>query len=83
MSFIGTHDFRDIEVSSPRAGDVIVNGRFTNDSTATGILIIVIGESDVYYHMATRNGDSVQENIVSGLPGGYGTLFVTKMLKFG
>ena len=49
---------------------MIVNGNFTNDSTVTGILIVVIGHSDVYYSKATRDGDSVQYRIITGLPGG-------------
>ena len=67
---IGTHDFRNIEVTSLSAGEVMVNGSFTNDSTATGVLIIVTGESNVYYHEATRDGGTVRESIVAGLPGG-------------
>ena len=68
---IGTHDFYNIEVSSPRSGDVMVTGTFADGSTATGVLLIVVNESSIYHYQAERYGDSVRDNIISGVPGGY------------
>ena len=67
----GTHDFRDISSSSLHPGEVRVTGSFTDDSTATGVLVIVIGDSEVIYHKASRDGtDKIKETLITGLAGG-------------
>ena len=66
----GTHDFRDIYLSTLRPGQVRVTGSFTDDSTATGVLVIVIGDSEVIYHKASRDGtDKIKETLITGLAG--------------
>ena len=50
-----------------------MTGSFTDDSTATGVLVIVIGDSEVIYHMhkASRDGtDKIKEILITGLAGG-------------
>ena len=48
-----------------------MNGTFTDDSTATGVLVIVSSDSEVIYHKATREGsDKIKEVVISGLVGG-------------
>ena len=70
LTHVGTHDFGNISVSSLDSGDVMVTGNFTDGSMATGILIIVIGESSIInYHQAMRDDNSIRNNIISGLPG--------------
>ena len=67
--YTGTHDFRDISIS-PFTGAVRVTGRFTEGSPATGVLVIVSGDSDSYYHIATRDGSDIQEATITGIAGG-------------
>ena len=48
-----------------------MTGSFTDDSTATGVLVIVIGDSEVIYHKASRDGtDKIKETLITGLAGG-------------
>ena len=48
-----------------------MTGSFTGDSTATGVLVIVIGDSKVIYHNASRDGtDKIKETLITGLAGG-------------
>ena len=69
--FVGTHDFSGIFSSSLHPGEIKVTGNFTDDSTATGVLVIVIGGSEVIYHKASRDGtDKIKETFITGLLGG-------------
>ena len=48
-----------------------MTGSFTDDSTATAILVIVIGDSEVIYHKASRDGtDKIKETFITGLADG-------------
>ena len=68
---VGTHDFREIMSSSLHPGEVRVTGSFTDDSTATGVLVVVIGDSEVIYHKASRDGtDKIKEILITYLAGG-------------
>ena len=68
-SLSGTHDFWNISIS-PFSGAVRVTGRYIEGSPATGVLVIVSGDSDSYYHIATRDGSDIQEATVTGIAGG-------------
>ena len=58
-------------LSSLNPGEVRVTGKFTNDPTATGVLIIVSRGSEVIYHTATpEESDKIIEPVISGLAGG-------------
>ena len=63
--------FQNIKTSSLNPGEVRVTGTFTNDPTATGVLVIVTSDSEVIYHKVTREGsDEIIETVISGLAGG-------------
>ena len=48
-----------------------MTGSFTDDSTATGVLVIVIGDSEVIYHKASKDGtDKIKGALITGLAGG-------------
>ena len=82
--FSGTHDFRDILSSSVDPGEVRVIGSFTDDSTATGVLVIVFGDSEVIYHKASRDGtDKIKETLITGLAGGEYSISVFVVEKDG
>ena len=72
----GTHDFQDISISSPSAGVVRVTGRFVEGSPATGVLVIVSGDSGVTYHMSSRRGSGNHAVTIPGLAGGDYTVSV-------
>ena len=59
----GTHDIQNISVSSPQPGEVRVTGDFINGSTATGVLAVIITESEIFYHVVER-GRNEQHDIV-------------------
>ena len=69
---LGTHEIHNISVNnSPQPGEVRVTGNFIDGSTATGVLVIVIGDSEVIYHNASRDGtDKIKETFITGLAGG-------------
>ena len=69
---LGTHEIQNISVnSSSKPGEVRVTGSFTDDSTATGVLVIVFGDSEVIYHKASRDGtDKIKTTLITGLAGG-------------
>ena len=70
LSSLGTHDFRNVSISSHQAGEVIVTGSFTSDSTASGVVVIIGSNSNVYYHMSKRDREDTQETVISGIAGG-------------
>ena len=48
-----------------------VTGTLTNNSTATGVFVIVSSDYEVIYHKATRkDSDKIIETVISGLAGG-------------
>ena len=47
-----------------------VSGIYTEGSPATGVLVIVSGDSDSYYQIATRDGSDIQEATITGIAGG-------------
>ena len=68
--FSGTHDLQDISISSPSAGVVRVTGRFVEGSPATGVLVIVSGDSGIHYHNSSKSGSGSHEVTIPGLAGG-------------
>ena len=72
---VGTHGVRNIQISSPHAGSVRVTGSFTDDSSGSGILVIIATHSDVLYHKATRDS-TLMSTLISGIPGGNCTISV-------
>ena len=68
---VGTHDIQNISVTSPQPGEFRVTGDFIDGSTATGVLLIAIGDSEVIYRKASRDGtDKIKETFITGLAGG-------------
>ena len=79
MTYTGTHDFQNMSVSSPLPGQIRVTGYFIQESTATGILIIVYSltnksESDVHYISKGRE-QSTESNIIISVLGLNGSLY--------
>ena len=70
-AYVGTHDIQNISVSSPQPGEVRVTGDFIDGSTATGVLVVIITESEIFYHFVER-GSNVEafNDTIQGLVGG-------------
>ena len=70
MHFTGTHDIQSISVS-PQPGEVRVTGDFMKGSTATGVLAVIISESEIFYHFVERGSNEQQfDGNVLGVVGG-------------
>ena len=69
--YSGTHDIQNISVSSPQPGEVRVTGDFINRSIATGVLAVIITESQIFYHFVER-GRNVEafNDTIQGVVGG-------------
>ena len=52
-----------------------VTGNFTDDSSGSGILVIITNQFDVHYHKAKRNG-ILMSTLIIGIPGGNCTVSV-------
>ena len=59
-NYAGTHDIQNISVSSPQPGEVRVTGDFINGSTATGVLAVIITESEIFYDVVERGSNEQQ-----------------------
>ena len=70
-NYVGTHDIQNISVSSPQPGEVRVTGDFINGSTATGVLAVIITESEIFYHLVERGSNKQQfADTIQGVVGG-------------
>ena len=68
----GTHYVKNILVSSPAPGEIIVTGDFLNSSTTTGLLVIAYtSSSNVRYHLYSRTPNEQDfRTVINNLEGG-------------
>ena len=59
-TYVGTHDIQNISVSSPQPGEIRMTGNFINGSTATGVLAVIITESQIFYHVVEQGSNEQQ-----------------------
>ena len=70
-TYVGTHDIQNISVSSPQLGEVRVTGDFINGTTATGVLAVIISESEIFYHFVERgNNEQYFDNTIQSAASG-------------
>ena len=70
-NYVGTHDIQNISVSSPQPGEVRVTGDFINESTVTGVLAVIITESQIFYNVVERGSNEQQfDDTIQGVVGG-------------
>ena len=69
----GTHDIKNISVSSPQPGEVRVTGDFINGSTASGVLAVFVDffNSEMFYE-CIEPGNKKQQfaSTIQGVVGG-------------
>ena len=71
-------------MSSPLPGHVRVTGDFIQGSTATGVLVIIVNDSDIEHHLISKGSNENEvEGIISGLAGGQYTVSVFVVGKDG
>ena len=69
--YAGTHDIQNISVSSLQPGEVRVTGDFIDGSTATGLLAVIVTESEIFYHFVERESNVVAfDSTIQGVVGG-------------
>ena len=68
---LGTHDFQNISVTSPRPGVIQVTSDFLNESTATGILGVIHSTPEIVYHLIKRERYALHvADTIGGVGGG-------------
>ena len=71
-------------MSSPLSGQVRVTGDFIHGSTATCVLIIIVNDNDIEYHLTSKgNNENEVEGLISGLAAGQYTVSVFVIGKDG
>ena len=59
--FPGTHDVREISMTSPSAGIIRITGYFIPDSPAAGVLVAVLNTTEIFFYMLKREGNELHD----------------------